>query len=167
MFGESFGAQTSYSAAVERPEHLVAIAPMQSPSSLYHDVVFPGGIKTTERGEIDNWPDIANLTTGGVIDADAEFAANREHPTFDGFWRNRSFVDCLDSISIPVLAIGGWNDGYFRSGTLANIEAARRTHVGGLRPVGALLPGRAHRGPDVHDDRRRQPGAGPEPTPRR
>jgi len=127
MYGESFGGQTSYSAAVERPEHLAAIAPMQSPSSLYHDVVYPGGIKTTERGEIDNWPDIANLTTAGVVDADAEFAANRAHPTFDGFWRDRSFVDCLDSVSIPVLAIGGWNDGYFRSGTLANIEALPRT----------------------------------------
>ena len=123
MYGESFGGQTSYSTAVERPEHLVAIAPLQSPSSLYHDVVFPGGIKSTERGDIDNWPDIANLTTGGVVDADAEFAANRAHPTFDGFWRDRSFVDCLDSVTIPVLAIGGWNDHYFRSGTLANIEA--------------------------------------------
>ncbi len=123
MFGESFGGQTSYSCAVERPEHLVAIAPMQSPSSLYHDVVFPGGIKSTERGDIDNWPDIANLTSGGVIDADAEFAANRAHPAFDDFWRDRSFVDCLDAVTIPVLAIGGWNDLYFRSGTLANIEA--------------------------------------------
>ena len=123
MFGESFGGQTSYSAAVERPAHLLAIAPMQSPSSLYHDVVFPGGIKATERGEIDNWPDVANLTTDGVVDADAEFAANREHPTFDEFWRDRSFVECLDVVTIPVLAIGGWNDGYFRSGTLANIEA--------------------------------------------
>ena len=123
MLGESFGGQTSYSAAVERPEHLVAIAPMQSPSSLYHDVVFPGGIKSTERGEIDNWPDVANLTSEGAIDADAEFAANRAHPRFDAFWRDRSFVDCLDAISIPVLAIGGWNDQYFRSGTIANIEA--------------------------------------------
>ena len=106
MFGESFGAQTSYSAAVERPPHLVTIAAMQSPSSLYHDVVFPGGIKSTERGEIDNWPDIANLTTSGVVDADAEFAANRAHPTFDRFWRDRALVDCLDEVAIPVLAIG-------------------------------------------------------------
>jgi uncharacterized protein len=123
MYGESFGGQTSYAAAVEQPEHLVAIAPLQSPSSLYHDVVFPGGIKSTERGEIDNWPDIATMTSGGTVDADAEFAANRAHPTFDGFWRDRSFVDCLGTLTLPVLAIGGWNDDYFRSGTLANIEA--------------------------------------------
>jgi hypothetical protein len=123
MFGESFGGQTSYSAALERPEHLLAIAPMQSPSSLYFDVIYPGGIKTTERGDVDNWPDIANLTSEGVIDADAEFAANRAHDTFDDFWRDRAFVDVLDVISIPVLAIGGWADLYFRSGTLANIEA--------------------------------------------
>ena len=147
MFGESFGGQTSYGAAVEGPEHLVAIAPMQSPSSLYHDVIFPGGIKTTERGDIDNWPDIANLTSGGVIDADAEFAANRAHPTFDEFWRHRSFVDPLERITIPVLAIGGWNDSYFRSGTLANIEALPEPHLDDLRAVGPLLPGRAREEP--------------------
>jgi len=123
MFGESFGGQTSYSAALERPEPLLAIAPMQSPSSLYFDVIYPGGVKTTERGDVDNWPDIANLTSEGVIDADAEFAANRAHDTFDDFWRDRAFLDVLDVISIPVLAIGGWADLYFRSGTLANIEA--------------------------------------------
>ena len=123
MFGESFGGQTSYSAALERPEHLLAIAPMQSPSSLYFDVIYPGGIKTTERGDVDNWPDIANLTSEGVIDADAEFAANRAHTTFDEFWRDRAFIDVLEAVTIPVLAIGGWADPYFRSGTLANIEA--------------------------------------------
>ena len=123
MFGESYGGQTSYSAALERPQHLLAIAPMQSPSALYFDVIYPGGIKTTERGDVDNWPDIANLTSEGVIDADAEFAANRAHDTFDDFWRERAFVDVLDAITIPVLAVGGWCDMYFRSGTIANIEA--------------------------------------------
>jgi len=123
MYGESFGAQTSYGAAVEQPAHLVAIAPLQSPSSLYHDVIFPGGVKSTERGEIDSWPDIANMTSNGAIDADAEYAANRHHTTFDEFWHDRSFVDRLDAVSVPVLAVGGWNDHYFRSGTLANIEA--------------------------------------------
>ena len=93
MFGESFGGQTSYGAAIERPAHLVAIAPLQSPSSLYHDVVFPGGVKSTERGEIDNWPDIANLTSDGVIDADAEFAGNRATPDVRRVWHDRSFVD--------------------------------------------------------------------------
>ena len=123
MYGESFGAQTSYGAAIEQPEHLVAIAPLQSPSSLFHDVIFPGGVKSTERGEIDSWPDIANMTSEGAIDADAEYAANRPHTTFDDFWRDRSFVDRLDAVQVPVLAVGGWNDHYFRSGTLANIEA--------------------------------------------
>src|SRR5262245_24192580 len=123
MFGESYGGQTSYSAALERPEHLRAIAAMQSPSSMYFDVVYPGGIKSTERGDLDNWPDIANLTSDGVIDADAEFAANRAHDTFDDFWRERAFIDVLDAITIPVLAIGGWTDMYFRSGTIANVEA--------------------------------------------
>jgi predicted acyl esterase len=123
MFGESFGGQTSYSAALERPTHLLAIAPMQSSSSLFFDVIYPGGIKTTERGDTDNWPDIANLASDGVIDADAEFATNRAHATFDEFWHERAFVDVLDAITIPVLAIGGWTDLYFGAGALANIEA--------------------------------------------
>ena len=145
MFGESFGGQTSYSAAVERPEHLVAIAPMQSPSSLYHDVVFPGGIKTTERGEIDNWPDIGNLTSGGVIDADAEFAANRAHPDvrrvlarpvvrrLPGHARDPCARDRrMERRLLPV-----WHAREHRS--------APRAHVDDLRAVAALLPGRARR----------------------
>ena len=115
------------------------------PGSLYHDVIYPGGVKTTERGEIDSWPDIAAMTSGGSIDADAEFAANRAHPTFDDYWRDRSFVDVLDRVTVPVLAVGGWNDHFFRSGTLANIEAIPDPDVGDLRVVGALLPGRAQR----------------------
>ena len=131
---------------------------MQSPSSLYHDVIFPGGIKTTERGEIDNWPDIANMTSGGVIDADAEFAANRAHPTFDDFWRERSFIDCLDTVTVPVLAIGGWNDMYFRSGTHRQHRGPAGADLGDLRPVAPLLPGgagRGRRGREPNEERRR------------
>ena len=164
MFGESFGGQTSYGAAVERPEHLVAIAPMQSPSSLYHDVVFPGGIKSTERGEIDNWPDIANLTSGGVIDADAEFAANRAHPTFDGFWRDRSFVGLPRRRLDP-----GARDRRLERRLLPvrhprQHRGAPRAHVGDVRAVGPLLPGRAGRGADVGVHGRRR-GRVPAETP--
>ena len=96
---------------------------MQSPSSLYHDVVFPGGIKSTERGEIDNWPDIANLTTGAwsTPTRSSRRTASTRPSTGSGA-TGRSSGASTD-VSIPVLAIGGWNDGYFRSGTLANIEA--------------------------------------------
>jgi putative CocE/NonD family hydrolase len=56
QFGESYGGATSYGAAVERAVHLRAIAPLQPPGDLYRDVVYPGGIKATERGALDNWP---------------------------------------------------------------------------------------------------------------
>ena len=122
MLGESFGGQTSYSAAVERPEHLVAIAPMQSPSSLYHDVVFPGGIKSTERGEIDNWPEVRTSRAK----ARSSRRGVRREPGASHVRRllARPVVRRLPRRDpIPVLAIGGWNDQYFRSGTIANIEA--------------------------------------------
>ncbi len=124
QFGESYGGQTSYGSAVERPPHLRAIAPMQAPGSLYHDVIYPGGIKSTEGGVIDNWPPIAEIITGGAVDPATEFAANRTHPTFDEYWQDRSLAGRYDAIEVPVLAIGGWNDSYFRSGTITNIEGA-------------------------------------------
>lgn len=123
QFGESYGGATSYLSASEAPEHLRAIAPLQSPNSLYRDVVYPGGIKSTEGGTIDNWPVIAEEITEGVVSPDGEFPANRAHPTFDGYWLDRSMDGRLENIEVPVLALGGWVDSFFRSGTLANIEA--------------------------------------------
>ncbi|SQE00453.1 Peptidase S15 [Parafrankia sp. Ea1.12] len=124
MFGESYGGQTTYGAAIEQAPHLLAIAPLQPPASLYDDVIYPGGIKTTEGGTIDNWPGTAQLLSQGRIDAAAEYAANREHPTFDSYWQERSFAGRYSAIKVPVLTVGGWGDQYFRSGTLANIEGA-------------------------------------------
>ena len=124
QFGESYGGQTSYGAAVEAPPHLRAVAPLQPPASLYDDVIYPGGIKTTEGGTVDFWPGIANGLSGGRIDTAAEYATNRQHPTFDDYWAERSFAGRYDAIEVPVLTVGGWADGFFRSGTLADIEGA-------------------------------------------
>lgn len=123
QFGESYGGQTSYGSAVEGATHLRAIAPMQPPGDLYRDVIYPGGIKATEGGFIDNWPPIAAGLSVGAIDEEAEYAVGRAHPTYDDYWQDRAIVERVADIGIPVLTIGGWNDGYFRSGTLANIEA--------------------------------------------
>ncbi|MGF7238987.1 MAG: CocE/NonD family hydrolase [Frankia sp.] len=124
MFGESYGGQTTYGAAIDQPPHLLAIAPLQSPASLYDDVIYPGGIKTTEGGTIDNWPAIGAQLSGKRFTAASEYATNRAHPTFDAYWQQRSFAGEYSAIKVPVLAFGGWNDGYFRSGMLANIEGA-------------------------------------------
>jgi predicted acyl esterase len=124
QFGHSYGGQTSYGAAVERPPHLLAVAPMQPPGNLYEDVIYPGGIKATEDGTIDNWPGIAEGITGGAVDPAAEYGTNRAHPTFDEYWQERAMAGRLDDIEVPVLTIGGWNDHFFRSGTLADIEGA-------------------------------------------
>ena len=45
--------------------------------------------------------------------------------------------------SIPVLAIGGWNDGYFRSGTIANIEALPRSTWAIYGPWQHFFPSRS------------------------
>ncbi|MEX5632637.1 CocE/NonD family hydrolase [Parafrankia sp. FMc2] len=122
IYGESYGGQTALGAAVEAPPHLRTAVPMQAPSALYDDVIYPGGVKTTERGTIDTWPDGAAVLSGGRIDADAEYAANRAHPTFDAYWQDRSFAGRYNAIRVPMLMVGGWNDQFFRAGTITNIE---------------------------------------------
>jgi hypothetical protein len=124
QLGESYGGGTSNGAAIEQPPHLRAIAPMQSPSDLYNDVIFPGGIESTQGGTINNWPPVGQLLSLGKINAQAEYDVGHAHPTYDAFWQDRTIVGRVASIQVPVLAIGGWVDGYFRSGAIANIEAA-------------------------------------------
>jgi predicted acyl esterase len=124
QLGESYGGQTSYGAAVEQAPHLKAIAPMQPPADLYHNVIFPGGIEALPDGNINNWPPIAELLSYGKISAQDEYASDRAHPNYDDYWQKRTLVGRHASIKVPVLTIGGWQDGYFRSGTMMNIEGA-------------------------------------------
>jgi uncharacterized protein len=124
QLGESYGGQTTYGAAVEQAPHLKAVAPMQPPADLYHNVIFPGGIEALPDGAINNWPPIAELLSFGRISAQAEYASDKAHPTYDEYWQDRTLVGRHASIQVPVLTIGGWQDSYFRSGTLMNIEGA-------------------------------------------
>jgi predicted acyl esterase len=124
VFGESYGGQTTYGAAVEAPPHLRAIAPMQSPANLYDDVLYPGGIRSVPGGSGNFWPIIAQLMSFGAISADAEYASDGAHPTYDTFWQERALIGRYGDIKVPVLAFGGWIDNFFRSGMLHNVEGA-------------------------------------------
>ncbi|MET0340286.1 MAG: CocE/NonD family hydrolase [Polyangiales bacterium] len=121
-FGESYGGATTYGAAVEQAPHLRAIAPLQSPGTLYDDVHYPGGIETAAWGPMNFWPPLAQLMSFGAVSAIDEYALYRAHPTYDAFWQERSFRGRYERIRVPVLAMGGWTDNFFRSGTLSNIE---------------------------------------------
>jgi len=145
QLGESYGGQTSYGSAVERAPHLRAIAPMQSPGNLYDDVVYPGGIKTTERGALDSWPPLAQMLSLERIDAEAEYDVNRAHPTFDGYWQDRALRGRIHDVEVPVLAIGGWQDEFFRSGALSLIEE-------GLEKTWAFYGPWPHLPPQSYDD---------------
>jgi len=124
QLGESYGGQTSYGAAVEQAPHLRAIAPMQPPADLYDNVIFPGGIEALPDGNINSWPPLAEFLSLGRISAQDEYAVARAHPTYDEYWQNRTLLGRHSAIQVPVLTIGGWQDGYFRSGTMQNIEGA-------------------------------------------
>jgi predicted acyl esterase len=145
QFGVSYGGQTTYGAAVERPPHLRAIAPMESPGNLYDDVVYPGGIKTTERGVVDMWPPLAAVLSGDRFVADDEYDANRAHPTFDDYWSDRALVGRIADVDVPILAVGAWKDEFFRSGSLRLIEQ-------GLERTWAFYGPWTHGGPVSYDE---------------
>jgi predicted acyl esterase len=118
--GESYGGMTGYRVAALQPPHLVTIAPQQSHSSLYTDVIFPGGIYATAGGTLNNWPDVAFRLSGGAIDPATQYALDASHPRLDDYWKQIAINTKYDKIKVPVLAFGGLDDPLFRAGMVEN-----------------------------------------------
>lgn len=127
--GESYGAMTSYQAAVMRPPHLRAVAPQQAPTDLYEDDVYTGGIKRTPLTS-DWWPLAASATKLGGISAARIWRQWLRHPRHDDFWDGIAIGPKLDRVEVPVLAFGGWDDPLFRRGSLRNYERLVRAGHG-------------------------------------
>lgn len=118
--GFSYGGFTTYRVAALRPPHLVAIAPQQSQSNLYLDDPYKGGIWSNSQ-----WPVIASALSGGRVNAAAEIALWRSHPTLDAFWKQIAISTKFRDIRVPVLAIGGWDDMFFRAAMVENYRGLR------------------------------------------
>lgn len=105
--GFSYGGFTSFRAAALQPPHLVAIAPMSSQDDLYLDDPYKGGIFGPQEPA---WPTIAEAFSGGRIQAAAELALWRSHPTWDSFWQQIAVSTKYARIQVPVLSTDGWED---------------------------------------------------------
>jgi predicted acyl esterase len=100
QMGVSYGGHNTLLAAVNRPEHLVAVIAAQAISDWYENTIYRGGIP---NARIHEWQ---------AKTAPATLETYPRHPLYDDFWRNRSVKERWDQLTIPVLDVGGWLDPY-------------------------------------------------------
>lgn len=70
------------------------------------------------------------------------------HPTRDAYWRSGSVCENYDDIQVPVLAVGGWADGYTNS-VLRLLEGLSGPRKGLIGPWGHAFPHVAAPGPRI------------------
>lgn len=113
MIGQSYFAMVQWLAAIQRPPHLVCIAPYDASIDEYREAAFHGGIPSS--GFFTAWSFLVRAMhahgprgpegLAKLGDVDRELL---EHPTDDDFWRERSAYWKIEDIDVPVLSIGNW-----------------------------------------------------------
>lgn len=178
MFGYSYSAATQLAAATAAPPHLCSIMPGVMGSNVHEQWVYVGGafsqalnqgwssalaINTLERRvgrsaqpsawdmkrPLAGYPLLELGTTAGLADYYYDWL---RHPDYDDYWKELSFAERFDRITVPALHFGGWYD-YFQQGTIecylgirqhGGSEVARR----GQRLV-MMVGGHAGPGPKI------------------
>ncbi|KXX60337.1 CocE/NonD family hydrolase [Rhodococcus sp. LB1] len=122
QMGSSYGSITSYRAAALKPPHLTTIVPIVSPTNIYSEWVYPGGVPST----VGSW--WAN--EGPVLDTAAHtrvLSDFQQHPQFDDYWKQIVTTNKLQDVSIPALHIGGYFDIFKNGGFDALAQRADQT----------------------------------------
>ena len=145
MAGGSYVGITQYLAAEQQPPHLAAIAPAVAISDLYRDGYTHGGIQNlffdAQHIGVQGAPGTAGTNTDPAL-LQQTLAAKLgqsppgtiafdylERPYDDEFYRDRSPIYDAEKIEVPVLDIGGWQDGLLRGATEMYTALARRRGV--------------------------------------
>ena len=133
MAGGSYVGITQYLAAGNQPPHLAAIVPMLAISDLYRDGYTHGGVVNlsfdAQYIAVQGAPGTAGTNTDPALAQQSVEGKLGQSPpgsiAFDyldkpfdhDFYRDRSPMTVADRIDVPVLDIGGWNDGLLRGQT--------------------------------------------------
>ncbi|MGE0214223.1 CocE/NonD family hydrolase [Mycolicibacterium sp.] len=136
MIGESYYAIPMWFAAADKPPHLSTIVVYDGAVDLYRDAMYHGGILSV--GFLNWWhTNTRALTLFDPVDRLAAPAPRNQaafdfigevlrHPSFDNFWRERTAVDRLTDIDIPVYSVANWNQaGLHLRGNLLGYERVR------------------------------------------
>jgi hypothetical protein len=131
MLGSSARGITTYRAAGALHPDLIACAPSIACSDFYHEVVFPGG--EFSKSLIEDWLQAEGC--GYMVDY---FFS---HPYYEDKWGLMNLGTRTDSITAPILQIGGWYD-CFSNGPVAVFN--------GLRDKAQAGPQKLVMGPWIH-----------------
>ena len=111
--GQSYYAMVQWFMGIQNPPHLSCIAPYDGFVDAYHESSYQGGVPSTFLG--DWWNQnvrVVNDTpfTGPVHHIPWDFPRESMlHNTYDAFWQERSALENLDKIKVPVFSIGIWS----------------------------------------------------------
>jgi uncharacterized protein len=111
--GQSYYAMSQWALAEQNPPHLACIAPYDGSVDSYRQSAYQGGIPS---GFLADWwnDDVRMINqspfTGPSRQVPWDFSnADREHPLYDAFWQERSALEHLGDIKVPVYSIGLWS----------------------------------------------------------
>jgi predicted acyl esterase len=112
--GQSYYCMSQWLMATQNPPHLACIGAYDGLVDPYFYFAFPGGIEsfylpylyTASIWPPNLWP--ANGAQSRYIAPDIIAEALR-HPLYDDFWRERSAIEMLEQIRVPVFSVGAWS----------------------------------------------------------
>jgi putative CocE/NonD family hydrolase len=141
MAGRSYGGAAQWLAALERPPHLRAIAPVVIGTDFFHNWVYQGGafqlgfnlfwallmFAPKESRRTDEHSRHLPLLDLPVLRAipEARFYFDwLEHSRYDEYWARLAVAPRHSQIQVPAFNVGGWYD-VFLGGTLNNYAGMR------------------------------------------
>ncbi|HUB98122.1 MAG TPA: CocE/NonD family hydrolase [Stellaceae bacterium] len=110
--GQSYYAMSQWFMGAENPPHLACIAPYDGLVDTYHNSSYQGGIPSPffpdwyDGVRVDNREPFTGPSREMPYDLGQEM---RKHATYDSFWRERSALERLGNIKVPVFSIGLWS----------------------------------------------------------
>lgn len=123
QMGSSYGSITAYRVAALKPPHLRTIVPIVSPTNIYAEWIYPGGV-----------PSGTNMAwwagEAPIIDTAAHartLESFQQHPLFDDFWKQVATTNKLSDVDVPALHVGGYFDIFKNGGFDALAQRPDRT----------------------------------------
>jgi len=136
--GAGYYATSQWQLGIQNPPHLSCIAPINGSLNPFRDLVSPGGLASNAL--VNDWYDreirLGNAYTPGIeriVDLDFR-AVQLSHPSYDEFWRERSSLDSVRLVNVPVFAFHDWSLDRLTPDISGTVLA-----MAGLNPINKLL----------------------------
>lgn len=130
MLGASAMGITQYLAAGAAPPHLACCLVMVGASNLYADAIFQNG--AYRRSLVDGW--LSSIGSAALI------PFFESHSNYSAIYSRIDLTTRFDSVSVPILHIGGWHD-IFIQGQLNAFEGIRTSGGANARDNQQLIVG--------------------------